>query len=266
LAEKNRALPENPATGEVSYAILLGMIALLVFSLILTFPGLPLRLAVLPASCMAIGVSLLFLRRKHSLRETQQGELAQAKEVEAIARRVEHLYTISPVAVITLEMTSWTVQRASRGFTNLLGLDPETKLAGTRLAALLKAQTSQMDALEAHLRDSSPSGPIQLTCFNAEGRALDLFVSGRMMEPASLAELVFVADLGQFLNDHDLEERAEEMESFRKMMMRRETRILELKSEVNRLLVGSRSAPRYEIDSDTADNRIQELTHRKKES
>ena len=239
------------------------MIALLFFSLLLTFPGLPLRLAFLPAFCMSLGVSWLFLRRRQSLRKVQQGELVRAKEVEAVTRRVEHFYTTSPVAVVTLEVDSWTVQRASRGFASLLGMDPGTKLVGTWLAALLKAQTSQMDALEAHLSDSGASGPIPLTCFNAEGHALNVVVSGKMIGSAAQAELVFAPDPGQFLNDHELEERAEEMESFRKMMMRRENRILELKSEVNRLLAESRRAPRYEIDSDTVDNQIQKLMHQK---
>lgn len=130
---------------------------------------------------------------------------------------------------------------------------------------MLKVQPAQMDALEAYLGDNSSVDPISLSCLDAEGRAIDLQVSGWMLDDAGLAEVVFAPDPGQRFRDREFEEGIEELEVFRKMMMRRENRILQLKSEVNRLLIDARKAPRYSIDSETADNRIHEITSKKKD-
>jgi hypothetical protein len=116
------------------------------------------------------------------------------------------------------------------------------------------------------LGDSSTSKSITLACIDSEGRALNLLVNGWVLEEGSVVELVFVPDVGEVSSDHEFAERAEEMEVFRKMMMRRESRILELKSEVNQLMIELRRAPSYEIDSATTDKRIQELTQQKTQS
>lgn len=250
----------------MSYAILLGGIVLVVFCLVLNCLGLALSLAVLPSLPLSVCVSWFFLRRKRLLRQLLEQDVERDREVEAVSRRLEHLYSASPLAILTLQVSSRTVQRTSRGFASMLGMDSGTNLAGTPLASLLKVQPAQMDALEAHLGDSSSGEPITLSCLDSEGQSIDLRVSGWMLDESGLAEVVFAPDTGLRFQDRDFEEGIEELEAFRKMMMRRENRILQLKSEVNRLLVDSRSAPRYSIDSETVDNRIHELTRRKTET
>lgn len=266
MTENSTETPESAAFRDVTYAILLGAIALLVGSLALICLGLALWLALLTSIPLPVAVFCLFMRRKRQLRVAREVALTHAAEVDEIARRLDYIYAASPVAVLTVEIVDWTVRRASRGFYNLLGMDLETKLVGTRLAALLKVKTAQMDALEAHLGDSSTSKSITLACIDSEGRALNLLVNGWVLEEGSVVELVFVPDVGEVSSDHEFAERAEEMEVFRKMMMRRESRILELKSEVNQLMIELRRAPTYEIDSATTDKRIQELTQQKTQS
>ena len=157
MTENSTETPESAAFRDVTYAILLGAIALLVGSLALICLGLALWLALLTSIPLPVAVFCLFMRRKRQLRVAREVALTHAAEVDEIARRLDYIYAASPVAVLTVEIVDWTVRRASRGFYNLLGMDLETKLVGTRLAALLKVKTAQMDALEAHLGDSSTS-------------------------------------------------------------------------------------------------------------
>ncbi|MGC6455721.1 MAG: hypothetical protein ACON39_06190 [Coraliomargaritaceae bacterium] len=196
----------------------------------------------------------------------REEKASYAREVALVTRRIDHLYRFSPVAVLRLQIVDWTILRASRGFTALLGMDPDSRLVGTRLMTLLKVQSAQMDALEAHLGDSDPFGPMAFYCQDAEGRTLNLLVSGVLLEAGTVAELTLAPDPVLSQSNPDLEEEIQELESYRKMMMRREARLLELKSEVNQLLVESSQAPRYAIDMETGDDRIHELAHRKTKS
>ena len=232
MNEEKNATPTRRVEGDLSYAVLLGVIALVFLCLLLTGLGLTLSLAILPSSLLALGVIWFFFRRRQLLRRMREEKTAHVREAALVTRRMDHLYRASPVSVLRLQIVDWSILRASRGFAVLLGMDPDSRLVGTRLATLLKVQSAQMDALEAHLGDPDPVGPMALHCEDAEGRVLNLLVSGVLLEAGTVAELVLAPDPDQRLLDPDFEEEIQELESYRKMMMRREARLLELKSEV----------------------------------
>lgn len=243
---------------EKFYTYLLGGFVFVGLSLLFSCLGLSLSASSLIALLLALTIAFLYKRRKFHWRQLQEFETEQSRQVETFATRLQHFYNRSPAALVTVDTDNWIVIRASSGFAKLMGLEPDMEMKGAQIAALLKVQPAQINALEAYLGDPAASGPMTLVCRGADGDAIELDISGIILEEDATAELVFARHLPARSHAEEREE-IEEFDLFRKMMMRREARILELKSEVNCLLLDKGDRIRYAVDANTSDHRLGDL-------
>ena len=94
----------------------------------------------------------------------------------------------------------------------------------------------------------------ELVCQQADGKPVQLLISGHYIPQLHLVEAVFFRLPRKTLGDH--ERLIEDLERFKKGIVRREDRVLELKAQVNEILQQAGQPVRYQVDSNTDVSRL----------
>ena len=195
---------------------------------------------VMTASFVWIERSLVF--------QIKEKELMLGIEVTRLQEFQDYLYSHSMACLVRFDAGTLMIDRTSPGFIKMLRMPMESKLRGQNLEVLLGVSSLKLESMVELIKEGEASGKEpKLEIMSAGGFSTNAVISGQYSPGDHIVEAAFfvhpvnnaerVADLGAAQKD---------LERFRKGMFRRETRILELKEEVNGIRREAGLPARYE--------------------
>ncbi|MGB0334090.1 MAG: hypothetical protein ACPGGN_01875 [Opitutales bacterium] len=236
--------------GALLLASISGALSGLVIASVLVILGVSVVEAALFSTFGAIGIAY-FVWIERSLTDTiKQGERALSLETERRLEWQNRLYSSSLACLVRFDTGTLAIERVSPGFIRMLRLSADTDLSGKRLDEVLQISPLVIESFV----DSIKKGEDSPTKSTVEIRS-----SGGLVERAHLSGLhfpnenvieaaFFVPPINDLERAADLESTREDLDRFRKGVFRRETRILELKAEVNQVCREAGLPIRYETD------------------
>ena len=140
------------------------------------------------------------------------------------------------------------IDRASPGFIKMLRMPMESELRGQSLDALLGVNRLKLESVvELIKQDGALVKEPKLELMSAEGFSTNAVISGQYFPDDHVVEAAFfVHPINNAERMADLGAAQKDLQRFRKGMFRRETRILELKEEVNEICREAGLPTRYE--------------------
>ena len=245
-----------------------GVVAVLLFAaLYLGFSclGWAPRESIIFASLAASAVGMFVCRERALVYQLAQEARTHAVRLSVETERMDELYANSVACLVTFDAGTLTVDRVSSGFFDLLGISATQELEGAPLEEVLGVDSTHLTSVVYQIKVGTISVREELVCKRSDGKSVVVLISGRYMPHLHLIEAAFfrlprkAADLGEY------ERVMDDLERFKKGIVRREGRVLELKGEVNQLLREAGQPARYRVDSTTDDSRfVQQAIHVKK--
>ena len=168
-----------------------------------------------------------------------------------VARRQEfqdYLYSHSMACLVRFDAGTLIIDRASPGFIKMLRMPMESELRGQSLDVLLGVNSLKLESVVELIKqgEASVKEP-KLELMSAEGFSTNAVISGQYFPDDHVIEAAFfVHPINNAERMADLGTAQKDLQRFRKGMFRRETRILELKEEVNEICREAGLPNRYE--------------------
>lgn len=247
------------------YALITAVIAFAGIGIVVSRLGLEPLAAGVFALLSAFAIAGFVFRERMLLERVSALEAGLCEHQSKLFARIDHWYKHSGVALVKYDASTLIIIRMGNGCAELLGLDSESKMAGGQLEDLLQVEASRLEVITEQIRQGIPRGSAPMLCRVAGGNKIEVGFSGVYLPEEHAVEMVLICQPDSFTRLAELQETMDDLERFRKGMMRREKRILDLKSEVNELLVEAKQAPRYAIDSKTSDRKVHTMYTRAEE-
>ena len=168
-----------------------------------------------------------------------------------VARRQEfqdYLYSHSMACLVRFDAGTLIIDRASPGFIKMLRMPMESELRGQSLDVLLGVNRLKLESVVELIKQGGAlvKEP-KLELMSAEGFSTNAVISGQYFPDDHVVEAAFfVHPINNAERMADLGAAQKDLQRFRKGMFRRETRILELKEEVNEICREAGLPTRYE--------------------
>lgn len=178
-----------------------------------------------------------------------------------VARRLDaqnRLYSRSLACFVRFDAGTLIIDQASPGFIKMLRMPADTVLRGQRLEEVLGVNPLKLESVVDSIKqgDSSLKQP-KVEILSADGFTTHALVSGQYYPEEHVVEAAFfVPALKNAERIADLEATQKDLDRFRKGMFRRETRILELKEEVNSICKEAGLPHRYQTDKSSDDSKL----------
>jgi hypothetical protein len=199
--------------------------------------------------------------------------IAQIKEKDRIytlevKRRLEaqnRRYSRSLACFVRFDAGTLIIDQASPGFIKMLRLPMDTVLRGQRLEEVLGVNPLKLESVVDSIKmgDSSLKLP-KVEILGDDGMVTQALISGQYWAEEHIVEAAFfVPPLKSSERIADLEAAQRDLDRFSRGMFRRETRILELKEEVNMICKEAKMPIRYQIDRFSDDSRLELSLSRK---
>jgi hypothetical protein len=176
-------------------------------------------------------------------------------EVARLEERMHHYYEESLACLACFETESLLTEKVSPGFLQLFRIPPGLEVRGKSIVELLQVSAVQFESIVAEAKRTTARGKsFQLLAEDAKGCQLPVEITLKYLKSRHMIEAAFfVASTSAGKNLQQVDVAPEDLDRFRRGMYRRETRILELKEEINWLLRESGQGPRYRFDQKTQD-------------
>ena len=249
---KRQCMLEGLLSGAFAFAV----VYLLVSRLGMNAPGRPVF-----AVLVALLVGGVVCRERTLVRRLRAVEYARGREEDRNARRLEYLYTDSTASLVVFDAGSLLIERASPGFVSALKLEPRGNPAGVALPGLLGVEDSVVERIVNRIQRGETSLREAVDARLEDGESAKFLVSGHCINGTERIEATFLHVPWSSGEIRELERTVGDLERFRRGMVRREKRILELKGEVNSLLRRSGERARYQVDDQSDDSEF-EQNHR----
>jgi hypothetical protein len=180
--------------------------------------------------------------------QIKEKEFMLGVEVTRLQEFQDYLYSHSMACLVRFDAGTLSVDRASPGFIKMLRMPMESELRGQSLEVLLGVNTLKLESLVESIKEGEASGKEpKLEIMNADGISTNAIISGQYaLEDHIVDAALFVHPVNNTERLAELGAAQEDLERFRKGMFRRETRILELKEEVNETRREAGLSARYE--------------------
>ena len=255
-----------------------GVIAFATLSLVFTRNGLDLAETVIFACLGAVAVSVFVCRERALVHELAVAERRHVQQLGVESERIDDIYANSVASLVIFAAGTLHIERASSGFFELLGISSSKDLSGTHLEEVLGVDSTHLALLPnayqrgTHLEevlgvDSTHLASIvhqiktgtisvreEIACKHVNGDSIKLLISGRYLPHLHLVEAAFSLVPRKLSSLADHERVMNDLERFKKGIVLRENRVLELKGEVNQLLNEVHQPARYQVDSMTDDS------------
>jgi hypothetical protein len=195
-----------------------------------------------------------FVYRERSLvYRAEQSERRRLAEVGVINARLEFLYMKSVACLVEFDASTRIIDRVSLGLFDLLGYGAEADLKGRFLEDVLNTEVESLQSLVAQIKRGEMGVQQEILCKRPSGESVKLFISANYLPEEQKIEAAFCLHK-EVWESQGLEQQTQsDLERFRKGMVRREERILELKGEVNELLSKVGQSGRYKVDDRSDD-------------
>lgn len=196
--------------------------------------------------------------------QVQEKERLLAVEVTRRLEDQNRIYSRSLACFVRFDAGTLIIDRASPGFIKMLRMPTDTVLRGQRLEEVLGVNPLKLESLVDSIKqgDSSVKQP-KIEILSADGFSTHALISGQYYSGEHVIEAAFfVPPLKNAERIADLEAAQKDLDRFRKGMFRRETRILELKEEVNSICKEASFPSRYQTDKSSDDSKLKlPITH-----
>ncbi len=170
----------------------------------------------------------------------------------------------SVAAFVRFDAVSFRVREASPGFLFLTGRGIDEDVVERSMVDVLLTESAGFRQVTDAIRREGPEANFELDCRRKDGRRVRLRVNGICRPGGNEVEMALVEMAVPMPEDEALKDKEGDLERFRQGMIRREFRILELKSEINSLCDEFEKPRRYRIDQDTRDVLVEELMREKR--
>ena len=180
--------------------------------------------------------------------QIKEKELLLGLEVTRQQEFQDYLYSHSMACLVRFDAGTLIIDRASPGFIKMLRMPMESELRGQSLDVLLGVNSLKLESMVELIKQSGASvKEPKLELMSAEGFSMNAVISGQYFPDDHVVEAAFfVHPINDAERMADLGAAQMDLQRFRKGMFRRETRILELKEEVNEICREAGLPTRYE--------------------
>ena len=180
--------------------------------------------------------------------QIKEKELLLCHEVTRQQEFQDCLYSQSMACLVRFDAGTLIIDRASPGFIKMLRMPMESELRGQSLDVLLGVNSLKLESMVELIKQSGASvKEPKLELMSAEGFSTNAVISGQYFPDDHVVEAAFfVHPINDAERMADLGAAQMDLQRFRKGMFRRETRILELKEEVNEICREAGLPTRYE--------------------
>lgn len=240
-------------------SIVAGVFAFATISLVVSRIGMLPTPTLLFAGLSALAIGSFVWRERNLLERLENAERRSVERITHLESELNYLYESSVISLIEYDAGNLIVGRASSGFYQLMGFEPERELHGKELHSLLGIETIKIERLTERIKRNDLKAGITLSCQRVGGDVLELNVSGRFTQDNYMVELCLVCSPENFKKYTELQQMMDDLERFRKGMLRRERRIIDLKNEVNGLMAQNDQEPRYSVTSAAESGRIADM-------
>tara|TARA_B110000285_G_scaffold216571_1_gene263993 strand:+ start:2585 stop:3394 length:810 start_codon:yes stop_codon:yes gene_type:complete len=231
-----------------------GLFLLAALSLVFSQIGVEPIETVILASLGALTMGFFVYRERFLAYELALAERKYLLQLDLNADRMNELYTNSVACLVSFDPGNLMIDRVSSGFFDLLGISANKDLAGANLEEVLGVDSAHLCNVVYQIKSSTIGVREELVCQQADGKPVQLLISGRYIPQLHLVEAAFFRLPRKTLADH--ERLIEDLERFKKGIVRREDRVLELKAQVNEILQQAGQPVRYQVDSNTDVTRL----------
>lgn len=180
--------------------------------------------------------------------QIKEKELLLGLEVTRQQEFQDCLYSHSMACLVRFDAGTLIIDRASPGFIKMLRMPMESELRGQSLDVLLGVNRLKLESVVELIKQGGAlvKEP-KLELMSAEGFSTNAVISGQYFPDDHVVEAAFfVHPINNAERMADLGAAQKDLQRFRKGMFRRETRILELKEEVNEICREAGLPTRYE--------------------
>ena len=231
-----------------------GVIAFATLSLVFTRNGLDLAETVIFACLGAVAVSVFVCRERALVHELAVAERRHVQQLGVESERIDDIYANSVASLVIFAAGTLHIERASSGFFELLGISSSKDLSGAHLEEVLGVDSTRIASIVHQIKTGTISVREEIACKHVNGDSIKLLISGRYLPHLHLVEAAFSLVPRKLSSLADHERVMNDLERFKKGIVRRENRVLELKGEVNQLLNEVHQPARYQVDSMTDDS------------
>ena len=240
--------------------LLVGVFSFAALSLVLSRIGVEPMETLIFATLSALTVGVFVYRERALAYDLALAERKHATQLRFEAERIDELYANSVASLVTFDAGTLIIDRVSSGFFDLLGVSANKDMAGDRLEEVLRVDSTHLASVVYKIKAGTISVREELVCKQSDGKPVTLLISGRYMPHLHLVEAAFFRMPRKVSTLADYERVMDDLERFKKGIVRRENRVLELKGEVNQLLKKASQPERYKVDSMTDDSRFVQNT------
>ena len=181
--------------------------------------------------------------------QIKEKEFMLGIEVTRLQEFQDCLYSHSMACLVRFDAGTLIIDRASPGFIKMLRMPMESELRGQNLEVLLGVNTLMLESVVELIKQGEEAlgKEAKLEIMSADGFRTNAVISGQYSPEDHIVEAAFFVDpVNNAERIADLGALQKDLERFRKGMFRRETRILELKEEVNEVRRNAGLPARYE--------------------
>ncbi|PXA03951.1 hypothetical protein DDZ13_09950 [Coraliomargarita sinensis] len=200
-----------------------------------------------------------FVYRERSLTSSNQEIREKHRtEVANLEKRIQYYYDHSLVCLAYFDAGTLLIEKVSPGFLQLLRIPADFSVRGNSIVDLLRISSSKLEKIVSDAKQVGATPHVHLVVAeDAQGSQVTLEVSARYYRDAHMVEMAILVSPSVDREDlEDVDIARKDLDRFRRGMYRRETRILELKEEVNQILKDSGQEPRYRFDQNTEDTHV----------
>ena len=239
-------------------AVLSGLFAGIALLFTLSTLGLPRLEAVVFAGLSGFTLGAFVYRERALTYSLDRRREEHRSEVARLEKRVHYYYEESLACLAYFDAGTLLTEKVSPGFLQLFRIPPDLEVRGKPIVDLLHVSASRIETILGEAkRETAKAKTFQVLAENAKGSQLPVEITLKYFKDTHMVEAAFL--VAPFSADDHLEQvdvARKDLDRFRRGMYRRETRILELKEEINEILKESGREPRYKFDQKTQDTHI----------
>lgn len=234
-------------------AIISGLFAGIALVFTLTNLGLALLEATVFAALSGFTLGAFVYRERSLTYLLKQSREAHRAEVARVERCIHHYYEEALVCLAYFDAGTLLTESVSPGFLQLFRIPPDLKVRGKPIVDLIHVSTLRIQGIIKEVQHENPKNKtFQLLAQDSQGKQLNVEVTLKYFRDSHMVEAALFASPFEGVDNFEQVDLAQkDLDRFRRGMYRRETRILELKEEVNETLKTAGREPRYKFDRKT---------------
>lgn len=239
-------------------AVISGLFAGIALFFTLATLGLPGLEATVFAALSGFTLGAFVYRERSLTYLLDQSREAHRVEVAGLEKRIRYYYEQSLVCLAYFDAGTLLTESVSPGFLQLFRIPPDLKVRGKPIVDLIHVSASRIEAIVREAQRENPeTNAFQLLAEDSQGSQLPVEVTLKYFKNTHMVEAaLFASPFKEGDNLEQMDIARKDLDRFRRGMYRRETRILELKEEVNEVLKAAGGQPRYKFDQKTGGNHI----------